>query len=91
MKLSGFISLLHSKLSEDSKILTDRQDTEFKSSLERWSNFELKVPGAIIKPANEADAVLTVSLITTWKYFAAFKSRQDQMSNVMLDNRSQRH
>lgn len=60
MALQDFIDLLRSKVSKESRIVTDQQDAEFKASLERWSNLDLKVPGAIVRPANETDAILTV-------------------------------
>lgn len=61
MNLKGFVEILHAQISKESKILTDPQDAEFRTSLERWSDFDLKVPGAIVKPVSEADIVLTVS------------------------------
>ena len=60
MTLQDLIDSLHGKVSKESRIVTDQQDAEFKASLERWSNLDLKVPGAIIRPANEKDAILTV-------------------------------
>lgn len=63
MALGDFIQLLQSRVSKDTRILTDRQDDDFKKSLERWSNIDLKVPGAIVKPATEEDVILTVSLM----------------------------
>lgn len=62
MNLKSFVNLLHGQISKESKILTDPLDAEFRTSLERWSNFNLKVPGAIVKPVGEADIVLTVSI-----------------------------
>ena len=75
MKLGEFITVLHDKLSPDSKILTDQQDNDFKTSLERWSNIDLQVPGAIIKPANEADVILTVGLILPRSMFINLATR----------------
>lgn len=60
MNMKGFVDVLHGQLSKASRILTDPQDAEFQASLERWSNFDLKVPGAIIKPASEQDIVLII-------------------------------
>ena len=68
MNLGDFISVLHDKLSPNSKILTDQKNNDFKTSLERWSNIDLQVPGAIIKPANETDVVITVGLISNPKH-----------------------
>lgn len=64
MNLKDFVEVLNGRISNESRILTDPQDAEFRVSLERWSNFDLKVPGAIIKPVSEADVVLTVSIIS---------------------------
>lgn len=64
MNMKGFVDVLHGQLSKASRILTDPQDAEFQASLERWSNFDLKVPGAIIKPVSEQDIVLTVRVIS---------------------------
>lgn len=60
MSLKDFVEVLQAQTSKQSKILTDPQDAEFQTSLERWSDFDLKVPGAIIKPVNEADIIHTV-------------------------------
>ena len=60
MTMNTVLSLLKEKLSHDAQILQDPADTAFKESLQRWSNLGLQVPGAIIKPATELDAVTTV-------------------------------
>lgn len=62
MKLGDIVQVLQDKLSANSKILVDQQTPDFKTSLERWSNLALQIPGAIVKPANEADLVLTAGL-----------------------------
>lgn len=69
MKLESFTDSLRGALSEGSKILTDRNDQEFKSSLERWSDLDLQVPAAIVKPVSEADTVVIVCLITDLRAF----------------------
>ncbi|KAL1962835.1 hypothetical protein VTN77DRAFT_9110 [Rasamsonia byssochlamydoides] len=60
MQLQEFVDLLRGKLSSDSHILTDRETAEFKDSLQRWSNIDLKVPAAIVRPASETDVITTV-------------------------------
>lgn len=60
MKLESFTASLRGALSEGSKILTDKNDQEFKTSLERWSDLDLQVPAAIVKPISEADTVVIV-------------------------------
>jgi len=60
MKLESFIESLRGALSEGSKILTDQNHQEFKTSLERWSDLDLQVPTAIVKPVSEADTVVIV-------------------------------
>ena len=61
MTLEIFLQSLQDRFSKDSRVLTDQHAPEFKPSLERWSNIDLKVPAAIVKPASEEDVVLTVS------------------------------
>ncbi len=60
MKLNPFIETLRRALSEGSRILTDQNDQEFKTSLERWSDIDLQVPAAIVKPVSETDTVVIV-------------------------------
>ncbi|KAL1988299.1 hypothetical protein VTN96DRAFT_274 [Rasamsonia emersonii] len=60
VQVQEFVDALRAKLSSDSHVLTDPQHAEFKDSLQRWSNIDLKVPRAIVRPANETDAVTTV-------------------------------
>lgn len=60
MKPTSFLKSLKGELSEGTKILTDHDDQEFKISLERWSNLDLQVPAAIVKPISEADIVTIV-------------------------------
>lgn len=62
MKLESFTESLRGALSEGSQILTDQKDQEFMTSLERWSNLDLQVPAAIVKPVSEADTVIIVRL-----------------------------
>lgn len=86
MNLRGFVEGLSGQISKESKILTDPQDADFQASLERWSNFDLKVPGAIIKPINETDLVLTVSIISTI-YFAIIFWMRDLQAHIVLNGR----
>ena len=60
ISMDALISFLKSKLSSEAQILRDPSDAAFKDSLQRWSNIGLQVPGAIIKPATELDAVTAV-------------------------------
>ena len=60
MKPASFLESLKGALSEGTKILTDQNDQGFKTSLERWSNLDLQVPAAIVKPISEADTVTIV-------------------------------
>ncbi len=59
--MDALISCLEGKLSSEAQILRDPSSVAFQDSLQRWSNINLQVPGAIIKPATELDAVTAVS------------------------------
>ncbi|KAK7737330.1 hypothetical protein SLS53_006633 [Cytospora paraplurivora] len=58
-----FLSELSESLSSDSRVIADHDSPEFASSMERWSNYGLKVPSAIIQPASEQDIVLVVQAL----------------------------
>ncbi|KAI4864585.1 FAD-binding domain-containing protein [Hypoxylon rubiginosum] len=60
MACTAFLSSLLPKLSPESRILRDAESPHFQSSMRRWSNYKLKVPFAIVQPANENDVVHTV-------------------------------
>ena len=60
MASDKFFQHLRNELSKKSQVLTDQHHSDFKASLERWSNLDLQVPAAIVKPASEEDVVLTV-------------------------------
>lgn len=60
MTIETFVHILQKGLSKDSKVLTDPSSSDFKATIERWSDLSLKVPGAIVKPANEEDVIHTV-------------------------------
>ena len=62
MAFPNFISTLRGNLSPQAQILTNPSHIDFQHSLQRWSNIDLQVPGAIVKPASEADAAETVRL-----------------------------
>ncbi|KAK8134224.1 FAD binding domain-containing protein [Apiospora sp. TS-2023a] len=55
--MDHLITSLESKLSTGARILASREAPEFKASLERWSNLDVKVPFAIVQPAEERDIV----------------------------------
>ncbi|KAF4620236.1 hypothetical protein G7Y89_g14584 [Cudoniella acicularis] len=58
--LSAFILSLRANLSSEAQILTDASHVAFKTTLERWSNEGLQIPGAIIRPTTERDVAITV-------------------------------
>lgn len=60
MASPSFVQSLAATLSSNSRILTDESSEEFKTSMERWSNYGLNVPSAIIQPTNEEEIVATV-------------------------------
>lgn len=56
-----FLSLLRNGFSKDSSVLTPGEDG-FDELLRRWSDLDVKVPGAIVEPTTEEDFVLAASL-----------------------------
>ncbi|KAI0122731.1 FAD-binding domain-containing protein [Daldinia grandis] len=60
MACDAFLSSLLPKLSSETNVLRDVESSDFQSSMRRWSNYKLKVPFAIVQPANESDIVHTV-------------------------------
>ncbi|KAK8052542.1 FAD binding domain-containing protein [Apiospora rasikravindrae] len=58
--MEGFIPSLRARLSPSSKVLQDNTTSEFKSSLARWSDIDVRVPYAIVQAASEQDIVATV-------------------------------
>ena len=61
MALGHAVSELRGNLSPEARVLTDSSSKEFQLALLRWSDIDIKVPGAIIQVANEVDAVTTAS------------------------------
>ena len=61
MALRAFLDSLQECLSPASQILTDQSNQDFKASAQRWSNIDIKVPGAILKPGDEQDTITVVS------------------------------
>ncbi|MCJ1267609.1 hypothetical protein MMC22_007495, partial [Lobaria immixta] len=59
MVLGQFLFELRGNLSPEARVLTDISSKEFQLALLRWSDINIKVPGAIIQVANELDAVTT--------------------------------
>ncbi|ROW01494.1 hypothetical protein VSDG_02063 [Cytospora chrysosperma] len=63
MASPNILSELSNTLSSGSRILSDQKSPDFVSSLQRWSDYGLQVPSAIIQPASEQDIVLTVQTL----------------------------
>ena len=61
MALNQLVVPLRGNLSPGARILTDVSSEDFQLALLRWSDLNIKVPGAIIQVANEFDAVTTAS------------------------------
>jgi hypothetical protein len=61
MSITNLARELRTQLSPKAIILDDRDSADFKAALVRWSDVDLQVPAAIIKPATEDDIVVTVS------------------------------
>ena len=53
MAITEFVQLLRAELFGSAKVLADPSREEFKAALERWTNLELKVPGAIVLVTTE--------------------------------------
>ncbi|CAG8960426.1 hypothetical protein HYFRA_00008145 [Hymenoscyphus fraxineus] len=60
MALPTLVLSLRSDLTPQTEILTNPEDPDFKSSIERWSNEEIQTPGAIFRPATQDDVVKLV-------------------------------
>jgi hypothetical protein len=65
MAISSLVQSLTAKLSPTSTVLTDPASTEFKAALERWTELDLKTPGAIVVVSSEEDIIQTVSFSDT--------------------------
>lgn len=63
MAFTQFLSALRDDLSPQAQVLTDPTNESFKQALQRWSDIEVKVPGAIVQIGSEKDAVKTASSI----------------------------
>jgi hypothetical protein len=61
MSITSLVQDLRPILSTNALILDDRDSEDFKAALIRWSDVDLQVPAAIVKPATEDDIVVTVS------------------------------
>ncbi|PQE03236.1 FAD binding domain containing protein [Rutstroemia sp. NJR-2017a BBW] len=57
MTLSNLLSSLEQKLSPGAEILIDSSSAKFKAVLQRWSDIDVKVPGAILRPTTKSDTV----------------------------------
>ncbi|KAI5859276.1 FAD-binding domain-containing protein [Durotheca rogersii] len=60
MASEDFLSALATKLSPSSKILRDEKSPDFTATLDRWSNYDVKIPFAIVQPASEEDVIHAV-------------------------------
>jgi hypothetical protein len=61
MSITDLAHELRAQLSPKALILNDRDSDDFKAALVRWSDVDLQIPAAIVKPATEEDIVITVS------------------------------
>lgn len=62
MAISKFVESLAAKLSPGASILSDPSSDDFKAAHERWTELDLKTPGAIVLVATEEDVVHTVRM-----------------------------
>jgi hypothetical protein len=65
MALSSLLSSLEQKLSPGAEILTDPSSAKFKEVHQRWSDIDVKVPGAILRPTTKSDTVNIVSQLAS--------------------------
>jgi FAD/FMN-containing dehydrogenase len=65
MATPGFLQSLTAELSPESRVLADENSAEFKASMNRWTNYDLKTPSAIVQPATETDVVSTVKKLVS--------------------------
>ncbi|CAL8576586.1 hypothetical protein XPA_002461 [Xanthoria parietina] len=61
MALTHFIAELRGALSAEACVLSDPTKEDFQLALLRWSDVDVKIPGAIVQVANESDAVKLAS------------------------------
>ncbi|KAK8006694.1 FAD binding domain-containing protein [Apiospora marii] len=61
-KFHTSLAALAAKLSTDAKLLMKPEAAEFKASMERWSDLDVKVPFAIVQPVEEGDIVVSVQI-----------------------------
>jgi len=86
MASPSFIQALTAVLSPESRILIDESSAEFKASMNRWTNFNLKVPSAIVQPASEDDVVTTVKeLVSTSIPFTPSSGGHSCFSSIAKD------
>lgn len=53
---------LAAKLSTGARLTMNPAAPDFKASMERWSNLDVKVPFAIVQPAEERDILVSVQV-----------------------------
>ena len=61
MTITDFITELRGDLSVEACVLSDPTKEDFQLALLRWSDVDVKIPGAIVQVANESDAVTAAS------------------------------
>ncbi|PQE18750.1 FAD binding domain containing protein [Rutstroemia sp. NJR-2017a WRK4] len=83
MALSNLLSSLEHKLAPDTEILIDPSSAKFQEVLRRWSDIDVKVPGAILRPTTKSDTATiffaSFHLTGSWRYLrgrAKTKARQ---------------
>lgn len=57
---NSFLTSLISRLSPSSEVLIDEKSPYFTASMERWSDYGVKTPFAIVQPTREQDIMHTV-------------------------------
>ena len=72
----SFVNSLHDKVSKDTKIVT-KDDVNFASAHERWSNIDRKTPTLIVQPATEHDVVVLVRCLLMYGPLSGLKACAD--------------
>lgn len=61
--LADALPMLRSQLTRDAEILDDHGSNRFQELARRWSDGDIKIPGAMVLPSNEVDCQTVVSCL----------------------------
>lgn len=63
MAFSDLVVKLTHSLSAGARVMTDASEEEFQLALQRWSDVDVKAPGAIVQVADKQDVVTAVRVL----------------------------